>query len=179
MQTSDAFPLTTAPAHKDRLSCLGEIALYAAVFLLTTLLFLIVKPLYSVERDGVVAQAITACVIGGVAFVGIFLALEKKLTARRFAVLVLVAGLALRIGYMLYTPASARQHDTFTKNFDVTRLTPGRFFLLESSRPPTLISFIILRSTHCCKRDLCTLWRDFQIACRDCFLSGNISPKNF
>lgn len=64
MQTSDAFPLTTAPAHKDRLSCLGEIALYAAVFLLTTLLFLIVKPLYSVERDGVVAQAITACVIG-------------------------------------------------------------------------------------------------------------------
>ena len=118
MQTSDAFPLTTAPAHKDRLSCLGEIALYAAVFLLTTLLFLIVKPLYSVERDGVVAQAITACVIGGVAFVGIFLALEKKLTARRFAVLVLVAGLALRIGYMLYTPASARQHDTFTKNFD-------------------------------------------------------------
>ena len=118
MQTSDAFPLTTAPAHKDRLSCLGEIALYAAVFLLTTLRFLIVKPLYSVERDGVVAQAITACVIGGVAFVGIFLALEKKLTARRFAVLVLVAGLALRIGYMLYTPASARQHDTFTKNFD-------------------------------------------------------------
>ena len=45
MQTSDTFSLTTAPAHKDRLSALGEIALYAAVFLLTTLLFLIVKPL--------------------------------------------------------------------------------------------------------------------------------------
>ena len=115
MQTSDAFPLTTAPAHKDRLSCLGEIALYAAVFLLTTLLFLIVKPLYSVERDGVVTQAITACVIGGVAFVGIFLALEKKLTARRFAVLVLYArfGAPARYVYQKFRRSRGLRLDDF------------------------------------------------------------------
>ena len=118
MQSNDFSLPENVSSRGGRLSALGEIALYAAVFLLTTLLFLLVKPLYSVERNGVVAQAITACVIGGTVFIGIFLASEKKLTARRFVVLVLVAGLALRIGYMLYTPASVRQHDTFTKNFD-------------------------------------------------------------
>jgi len=96
----------------------GELALYAGVFLLTLILFLIIKPFYATERNGMVAQAFTAVVIGSCGFAGLVLAADKKMTARKLVVLLFIVGVALRIGYMLYTPATARQQDTFSKNFD-------------------------------------------------------------
>lgn len=95
-----------------------EAALYAGIFLLTLVLFLTIKPLYGFERNGVVAQALEAAAVGTCLFIGGFLALHKKLTAERLVLLLFVMGVALRMGYMLYTPANTRQHDTFSKNFD-------------------------------------------------------------
>lgn len=100
------------------MGALKEIALYAGIFLSALVLFLTIKPLYGFERNGVVAQAIEAAAIGACLFVGGFLAFNKKLTAQRLVLLLFIMGVALRMGYMLYTPANTRQYDTFTKNFD-------------------------------------------------------------
>ena len=101
---------------------LTEAGIYFAVFIVTLLLFLFLKPLvYPEEYNislGAVAQGlmvftVTACVI-----VGVYLAMCKKLTAKRILILLFIVGYALRVGYMLYTPAATRQQDTYSKNFD-------------------------------------------------------------
>lgn len=101
---------------------LAEAGLYAGVFLLTLVLFLTVKPFISPEevnvRAGVVAQSLMAVAIAACLCVGGYFALCKKLTTKRSVILLLIIGYVLRVGYMLYTAASARQQDTYTKNFD-------------------------------------------------------------
>lgn len=108
--------------NKERagIKALTETVLYVGVFLLTLVLFLTVKPLVEIEnvRTGVVAQSLMAVAIAACLCVGGYFALCKKLTVRRVIILLLIIGYILRVGYMLYTAASARQQDTYTKNFD-------------------------------------------------------------
>jgi hypothetical protein len=42
----------------------------------------------------------------------------KRLKSAHIIVALLAIGYALRLGYMLAAPATDRQHDVFTKNFD-------------------------------------------------------------
>ena len=55
---------------------------------------------------------------GGCLFAGAFLAASGKLTKERLVALLFAVGVILRIAYMLYTPASVRQQDTYSSNFN-------------------------------------------------------------
>lgn len=101
---------------------LTEAGVYVGVFLLTLVLFLFLKPyVYPEEyyiRMGVVAQGVMIVALLACLLVGAYLFLHKKLTAKRIVILLLIIGFALRVGYMLYTPAATRQQDTYSGNFD-------------------------------------------------------------
>ena len=103
-------------------SCLLETGLYLAVFLLTLLLFLLFKPAAGNSSVGIgagaVAQSLQAIGLAACLAVGGYLLAVKKLTCKRAVLLLLAIGYIVRVGYMLYTPASVRQHDTYTPNFD-------------------------------------------------------------
>ncbi|MBQ8291823.1 MAG: hypothetical protein IJX88_04895 [Clostridia bacterium] len=105
---------------KTRKKALMETGLCFCVFLLTLLLFVFVKPWIAPEniRTGVVAQTAMTIVVGACVGVGAYFALTKTLSVKRLVILLLVVGYALRVGYMLYSAASARQQDTYTANFD-------------------------------------------------------------
>ena len=95
-----------------------EAAVYASVFLLTVILFLTVKPLIEKHRHGFIAQVlmcVSICLC--LAFIA-YLGITKRLTTRKIIIILMIIGFIMRVGYMLYTPASSRQHDTFSKNFD-------------------------------------------------------------
>lgn len=95
-----------------------EAAAYVGVFLVTALLFFLLKPHIEVLRKGAIAQAFIALSLGGCfAFVA-YMGITKRLSAGKILFILLLVGLILRIGYMLYTPAAARQHDTYSKNMD-------------------------------------------------------------
>ncbi len=115
--------------------CLTEFAVYVALFFATLILFWTVKPLIEVQRTGVVAQSIIvvsfAAIIGFIAYMGA----TKHLKTRHVVMAILFAGYILRVGYMLYTPAAARQQDTFTKNFDGHEAYAWTLF--ESGKLPT------------------------------------------
>lgn len=93
------------------LACLG-------VFILTLVLFLTLKPYINFYRNGTVAQTFIVLGLIFCVLTGIILHWRKKLHTKNLLVLMLVAGYILRVGYMLYTAATARQYDTWTKNFD-------------------------------------------------------------
>jgi len=95
-----------------------ECALYIGVLLISILAFLFFKPQIAVGKIGSTAQCylvvgilLCVCVIA-------YLGMSNKLTAGRLIALLLLIGVLLRMAYMLYTPASYRQHDTFSKNHD-------------------------------------------------------------
>ena len=101
-------------------SRLIEAGIYLAVFLLTLILFLFFKPSAQSMNVGLGAVAQTLQILGVsvcLALGGYWLAV-KKLTYKRVVLLLLIIAYILRVGYMLYTPASVRQHDTYTPNFD-------------------------------------------------------------
>ncbi len=99
-------------------NCLLEGALYVCVFLLTFSLFLLVKPFTAYYHVGAFAKGLIAFVFVGCGVFIAYMGATKRLTSRHVLILLLVAGYALRVGYMLYTPASVRQHDTYSKNFN-------------------------------------------------------------
>lgn len=95
-----------------------EAAIYASVLLLSAILFLTIKPLIEKHDKGFVAQTIMGVSVAlCLAFVA-YMGMTKRLTAKNAIVVLLIIGFIIRVGYMLYTPASSRQHDTFSKNFD-------------------------------------------------------------
>ncbi len=109
-------------AKQGAKAALKELAFWTGALLLTLLLFLTLKPLVVKEeyavRAGVVAQALLVFTLCTCVCVGAYLCAKKRLTARAVLLLLLVAGYALRVGYMLYTGAATRQQDTYTQNFD-------------------------------------------------------------
>ena len=99
-----------------------EAAFFLALLFVTLLLFLTVKPLIELKdagvRVGVVAQSMIAVALTACGAVAAYWVLNKKITARRLITLLFIAGIVLRVGYMLYTSAATRQQDTYTANFD-------------------------------------------------------------
>ena len=109
-------------AKQGAISALKELAFWAGALFLTLTLFIALKPLveakeYSI-RAGVVAQSLTTLVLAVCGALCAWWAFKGRLTVKRVLILLLVAGYALRTGYMLYTGAATRQQDTYTKNFD-------------------------------------------------------------
>lgn len=101
-------------------------AIASGVFILTTAAFFIVKPMYSLYVNGAIARAIGVFFVGACAIAAAILLKTKKLSPKSLILLILVAGYFLRLCYMLYTPVSVRQHDTFSYNdagnFDYARI---------------------------------------------------------
>lgn len=97
---------------------LTELLIYLGVFLVTLFLFLTVRPLIQLQRKGAVAQSIIALGFATVLLFAVYMGITKRLTTAHVIWLLLLAGFILRVGYMLYTPANARQQDTFSKNFN-------------------------------------------------------------
>lgn len=93
-----------------------EFTVYLLVFLVTLILFLTLKPLYATQYPGAVAQSLIAIAFAAAIAVGAALAMSKKLTYGKALCLLFVLACVLRIGYMLYTPVSVRQHDTYNSS---------------------------------------------------------------
>ncbi len=111
------------PTEKKKLNSkikmpLIETALYVGLFFVTMLLFFLLKPHITLLRKGAVAQTFIAIGIGLCGAFIAYMGITKRLTARHVIVILLLVGVIIRLGYMLYTPAAARQHDTYTKNMD-------------------------------------------------------------
>ncbi len=90
--------------------------LFVAVLLLTTLLFYIFKPLYEYGgRKGAAAQSFCVVSLVIVAIIGVWLKKNDRLDYDALLKLLFVVGYILRVTYMLYTPVSVRQQDTYNK----------------------------------------------------------------
>ena len=98
--------------------CIKEGFLYLCVFLTTFLLFIFVKPFTGYYEYGAFAKAVIAFSLAGCGAFIAYMVATKRLKAHHVAIILLVAGYALRVGYMLHTPAATRQHDTYSKNFN-------------------------------------------------------------
>ena len=109
-------PLERAPKLNKKVvlrKCLREAGLYALVFLVTLVLFLWLKPRLKAQYPGTVAQTFIAIGLTVVLLVGAYMGITKRLTTSRIILLLFIFGCILRIGYMLYTPVSTRQQDTY------------------------------------------------------------------
>ena len=98
--------------------CLKEGALYLCVFLATVFLFVIVKPFTNFYHVGAFAKTVISLVFAGCGVFIAYMGATKRLKARHILIVLLVAGYTLRVGYMLHTPASVRQQDTYSKRFN-------------------------------------------------------------
>ncbi len=98
--------------------CLLEGGLYLAVFFLTLILFLLLKPYAGYVRTGAVAKIFMVVSIGLILAVAAYLGITKRLSKRYIVFLLLLIGYVLRVGVMLAAAASSYQHDVFTGNFD-------------------------------------------------------------
>ena len=99
-----------------RYVCISVTCLSA--FLLTLSLYLLLKPQIEWYRRGTVAYAFIALTCAPTIALGTYWTVTKKLTYKRLTTLLIIVAFALRMGYVLYTPAATRQHDTFSPNFD-------------------------------------------------------------
>ncbi len=115
--TEQATENVEKKSHTKVKRYLIETGVYTAIFILTTILFLWGKPLIKSMNVGMAAQSFIMISLVAIGCVAVYMAIEKKLTTRRILLLMLLAGLALRIGYMLYTPASTRQHDVYSSSY--------------------------------------------------------------
>ena len=108
--------------RKPYKNLLKEGAFWLILFVATLLIFVCFKPHLSTTvawaRTGVVGQTVTAVLVFGTIILGLFLHAYKKLNYKTAIILMLIAGFAVRVGYMLYTPPTSRQYDTMTSGFD-------------------------------------------------------------
>lgn len=107
---------TERQSHQKIKKYLTELGVFAAIFACTLIVFLWGKPLIKNKNMGMAAQAFITLSLVAVGGTTVYMAITKKLTTRWVVILMLLAGLALRLGYMLYTPASIRQHDVYAGN---------------------------------------------------------------
>lgn len=101
-----------------RSSIWKEAILYISFLIFAVIAFLIIKPQYNSVRPGVVAQSFIGVCFLILILIGVILYFYKKLTFKNIIILLIIAGAILRIGYILYTPVSVRQHDTYSPNND-------------------------------------------------------------
>ncbi|MGN0819766.1 MAG: glycosyltransferase family 39 protein [Christensenellaceae bacterium] len=91
------------------------IALYAGILSVTYVLFSVFKPLYGAIRNGAFAQFVSAMFLAFGIFYSAYLSLKKKMTPYKAVAILFFVAIGVRIGYMLLTPASVRQYDTYTR----------------------------------------------------------------
>lgn len=96
---------------KDFIFCLSS-------FIFTFISYLIFKPLYSVIRNGVVAQSYGVILIFILICIFIYFYKTKKLNERRIILFLLTLSFIIRLTYMLNTPYDCRQYDTIVSNND-------------------------------------------------------------
>ncbi len=122
MQTQPDTELTPEdrrPYREKILPVWKEASLYAAAFLAALVCFLVFKPYYEIDgTHAIAAQSFAALLLGGCVLWGAYLKLSGKLTPARLTAIFLFAGFVLRLSYLLSTPASMRQHDTYTPRGD-------------------------------------------------------------
>ena len=92
--------------------------LFVGVLAVTMLAYFLIKPYIDFQHRGMFAQSFMVVTIAVICVFIAYLGMTKRLTLRKFLVLLLAMGLVLRLGYILYTAGVARQHDTFTPNED-------------------------------------------------------------
>ena len=99
-------------------NCLLEGGVYLAVFLVTAILCFTLKPFIAYYKVGAVAKSVMAVALGAcIAFIA-YMGATKRLKTRHIVFLILAVGYIMRVGYMLYTPAGTRQHDTYSSNYN-------------------------------------------------------------
>ena len=81
-------------------NCLLEGGLYLSVFLLTFFLFIFLKPFTAYYNVGSFAKAFIALAFAGCGVFVAYMGATKRLTTRHILIILLVAGYALRVGYM-------------------------------------------------------------------------------
>ena len=92
------------------------IGLFAALTIITGVFFYLLKPYYEFwNRKGAVAQSFCVAVFLVLIVTGIYCKKTGKMTPDLLLKLILVAGYIIRVAYMLYTPVSVRQHDTYNR----------------------------------------------------------------
>ncbi len=92
------------------------VGLFAALTIITGVFFYLLKPYYEFwNRKGAVAQCL--CVVGFIVliFVGVYCKKTKEMTPDLLLKLILIAGYLIRLTYMLCTPVSVRQYDTYNR----------------------------------------------------------------
>ncbi len=91
---------------------------FLGAFLITFGAYFILKPTYSIEEVGSVAQSVAVFGLIICAILCVILKQTHELTPDKLIIFILLGGFILRLAYMLYTPVTVRQQDTFTKNYD-------------------------------------------------------------
>ena len=92
------------------------IGLFAALTIITGVFFYLLKPYYEFwNRKGAVAQSFCVAVFLVLIVTGIYCKKTGKMTPDLLLKLILAAGYVIRLAYMLYTPVSVRQHDTYNR----------------------------------------------------------------
>ena len=108
---------------KHNLKALWETLFYVFLFVVAVICFYLFKPLFERGgeypiRRGVIAQSIGVVSLIVVLIAFIVLAYFKKITTNKTLFFIVLVGFILRLTYVLYSPASSRQHDTFTGGKD-------------------------------------------------------------
>ncbi len=103
---------------KSKLRALKACGVYLGVLLLTAILYFLFKPLLLVQRKGTIAQAFIVLGLSGCLLFATYMGRGKPYRTQTYLLLLLAAGYLLRVGYALYSPASTRQHDVFSPNYD-------------------------------------------------------------
>ncbi len=121
MTSEQIFELPLLHVKKERprwKKVLYEALAYIGLFLFALISYIVFTPLYSYYRNGVIAQCYTGFIVAVLIFV---LAVMKKtghLTQERLLIFLFLIGFTIRLGYILYTPGTTRQHDTWSSNYD-------------------------------------------------------------
>lgn len=96
---------------------LKYIGLFAALTVITGLFFYLLKPYYEFwDRKGAVAQSFCVAVFLVLIIAGIYCKKTDKMTPDLLLKFIFACGFVLRLTYMLYTPVSVRQHDTYNRS---------------------------------------------------------------
>ncbi|MBR2337293.1 MAG: hypothetical protein IKA61_05060 [Clostridia bacterium] len=105
---------------KKAISALEEIVFFVLLFAITVMAFIYIKPYYKNSdtgiRAGVYAQSIMAILIACILVVGVVMIAFKGLDRKSAIYLLFMIGVVIRLCYMLYTPITSRQHDTFNRS---------------------------------------------------------------
>ncbi len=93
-----------------------EMLFYVGVFVFSVLSYIIFTPLYNGNEHigrGEPAKCFAIIFLAILALIAFLLYKNKKLTRERIIFILILAGYAIRLGYVLYTEGVARQYDTW------------------------------------------------------------------